>query len=125
MRSCASPTCASAAASSPPAAVCRSISGCTRERRQRKRPRSRGGRGGRRATESAAKAPLARWSRMTSQWPEMLGLLVLVPAVVLAYLLLLRRKKKAAMRYASLSLVRDAMGTGYRLRRHIPPILYL
>jgi len=62
---------------------------------------------------------------MSFQWPEMLGLLVLVPAVALAYLLLLRRKKKSAMRYASLSLVRDAMGAGSRLRRHVPPILYL
>jgi Ca-activated chloride channel family protein len=62
---------------------------------------------------------------MTFQWPEMLGLLALIPAVVLAYLLLLQRKKKTAMRYASLSLVRDAAGTGGRLRRHIPPILYL
>jgi len=65
------------------------------------------------------------WSRMTFQWPEMLGLLVLAPAAVLVYLMLLRRKKKQAMRYASLSLVREAMGTGARLRRHIPPILYL
>jgi len=65
------------------------------------------------------------WSRMTFQWPEMLFVLVLVPFAVLAYLLLLRRKKKAAMRYASLSLVGDAMGAGARLRRHIPPILYL
>ncbi len=62
---------------------------------------------------------------MNFQWPEMLGLLVLVPAVVVAYFLLLRRKKKAALRYASLSLVRDAMGAGQRLRRHVPPILYL
>jgi Ca-activated chloride channel family protein len=44
---------------------------------------------------------------------------------VLAYFILLRRKKKAALRYASLSLVRDAMGAGQRLRRHVPPILYL
>jgi Ca-activated chloride channel family protein len=65
------------------------------------------------------------WSRMTFQWPEMLGLLVIVPAVLLAYLLLLRRKRKAALRYASLSLVRGAVGAGARLRRHIPPILYL
>ena len=62
---------------------------------------------------------------MTFQWPEMLGLLILVPAVVLSYFVLLRRKKKAALRYASLTLVRDAMGAGQRLRRHIPPILFL
>ena len=62
---------------------------------------------------------------MTFQWPEMLFVLVLVPLAVLAYGLLLRRKKKSAMRYASLSIVRDAMGAGARFRRHIPPILYL
>jgi len=62
---------------------------------------------------------------MTFQWPEMLGLLVMVPAIVFAYFVLLRRKKKAAMRYASLTLVRDAMSAGPRLRRHLPPILYL
>ena len=62
---------------------------------------------------------------MTFQWPEMLGLLVIVPAVVFAYFVLLRRRKKAALRYVSLSLVRDAMGAGQRLRRHVPPILYL
>jgi Ca-activated chloride channel family protein len=62
---------------------------------------------------------------MTFQWVEMLGLLAIVPAVVFAYFVLLRRKKKTAMRYASLTLVRDAVNAGSRLRRHIPPILYL
>jgi len=41
------------------------------------------------------------------------------------YVLLLRRKKKAALRYASLSLVREAMGAGQRFRRHVPPLLFL
>ena len=62
---------------------------------------------------------------MTLLWPEMLWLLLLLPAVVAAYLLLLRRKKRAALRYASLSLVRDAMSAGNRLRRHVPPLLFL
>ena len=62
---------------------------------------------------------------MTFQWPEMLGLLIFVPAAVFAYFVLLQRKKKAALRYASLTLVRDAMGAGQRLRRHVPPILFL
>jgi len=65
------------------------------------------------------------WSRLNFQWPELLWFLVLVPAAVLAYLFLLRRKKRAALRYASLSLVRDATGAGAGLRRHLPPILYL
>ena len=62
---------------------------------------------------------------MTFLWPEFLWLLGLVPILVAAYVLILRRKRKAALRYASLAMVRDAMGTGLRLRRHIPPLLFL
>ncbi|NDP43361.1 MAG: VWA domain-containing protein [Aromatoleum sp.] len=62
---------------------------------------------------------------MTYLWPEMLALLVLVPVLVGAYVLLLRRKKKAALRYASLSLIKDALGAGQRFRRHLPPLLFL
>jgi Ca-activated chloride channel family protein len=62
---------------------------------------------------------------MTFLWPEMLWLLTAVPALIAAYLFLLRRKKKTALRYANLSLVKEAMGAGRRLRRHIPPILFL
>jgi Ca-activated chloride channel homolog len=58
-------------------------------------------------------------------WPEMLLLLLIVPALVVAYFFLLRRKKEAAVRYASLSMIKEAMGTGQRLRRHIPPLLFL
>ncbi len=62
---------------------------------------------------------------MTFLWPHLLWLLLLVPAAVGAYLWLLRRKKKTALRYASLSLIRDAMGPGQRFRRHVPPLLFL
>jgi Ca-activated chloride channel homolog len=62
---------------------------------------------------------------MSFAWPEMLWLLLLVPAVAFAYVLLLRRKKKAALRYTSLGLIREALGAGQRLRRHIPPFLFL
>ncbi len=62
---------------------------------------------------------------MTFLWPGMLWLLLLVPAVVGTYVLLLRRKKKAALRYASLVLVKDALSAGQRLRRHVPPVLFL
>ena len=62
---------------------------------------------------------------MTYLWPEMLWLLLVAPALVGAYVLLLRRKKKGVLRYASLSLVRDAIGPGQRIRRHIPPLLFL
>src|ERR1700693_2218412 len=62
---------------------------------------------------------------MTFLWPDMLWLLLAVPALVGVYVLLLRRKKKAALRYASLSVVRDAMRAGQRIRRHVPPFLFL
>jgi len=62
---------------------------------------------------------------MTLLWPEMLWLMLLVPMAVAAYVFLLRRKKKTALRYASLSIVRDAMSAGNRFRRHVPPLLFL
>ncbi|HSB81519.1 MAG TPA: VWA domain-containing protein [Candidatus Methylomirabilis sp.] len=62
---------------------------------------------------------------MTFLWPDLLWLLLLMPALVALYIFLLRRKKKAALRYASLSLVKEAMGAGQRFRRHLPPLLFL
>ncbi len=62
---------------------------------------------------------------MTFLWPGMLWLLMVVPPLVGLYVLLLRRKKKAALRYASLSLLKEAMGAGQRFRRHVPPLLFL
>ena len=62
---------------------------------------------------------------MTFQWPELLWLLLTVPLLVAAYIALLRRKKKAALAYASLSMVKEAMGARQRFRRHIPPLLFL
>jgi len=62
---------------------------------------------------------------MSFLWPEFLWLLLLVPAMVGLYVLALRRKKRLAVRYASLSMVRDALGLGQRVRRHIPPALFL
>ena len=61
---------------------------------------------------------------MTFLWPELLWLLLLLPALVLLYLWLMGRKKKLALRYASLSLVREAMGAP-SFRRHVPPLLML
>jgi Ca-activated chloride channel homolog len=62
---------------------------------------------------------------ITFLWPDFLWLLVLVPLLILGYWLLLRRKKKLAVRYASLAMVRDAIGAGQRFRRHVPPTLFL
>ena len=58
-------------------------------------------------------------------WPSMLWLLLFVPALVGAYVLAQRRRQRYALRYASLSLVREAVGRGPGIRRHIPPALFL
>ena len=58
-------------------------------------------------------------------WPEMLWLLLAAPALAVAYVLALRRRKKAAIRFASLGLIRPAIGASARVRRHIPPVLFL
>ena len=62
---------------------------------------------------------------MTFLWPQFLWLLLLLPLLVAVYVWLLKRKKKLALRYASLSIVREAMGKSQSFRRHIPPLLFL
>jgi Ca-activated chloride channel family protein len=64
-------------------------------------------------------------SPLTFMWPQFLWLLLAVPLLVAAYVWLLRRKKKVMLRYASLSIVKEAMGTTQSIRRHIPPLLFL
>ncbi|MCC6211003.1 MAG: VWA domain-containing protein [Burkholderiales bacterium] len=60
---------------------------------------------------------------MNFLWPEGLWLLALLPLLLAAYAWLLRRKRKAAVRYANLGMIKEAMGAGSRLRRHLPPAL--
>jgi Ca-activated chloride channel family protein len=55
----------------------------------------------------------------------MLWLLLLAPLLVLAYLWAQRRRKRYALRFATLSLVREALGRGPGWRRHVPPALFL
>jgi Ca-activated chloride channel family protein len=56
-------------------------------------------------------------------WPEALWLLALLPLLAVFYVWLLRRKRKAAVRYANLGMIKEAMGVGSRFRRHVPPAL--
>jgi Ca-activated chloride channel family protein len=58
-------------------------------------------------------------------WAELLFLLALVPVLVALYFYILRRQKRAAVRFASVALVREAMGGAMRWRRHLPPALML
>ncbi len=58
---------------------------------------------------------------MTFIWPEMLWGLIALPLLVLLYVWLQRRRKKTTLRYASLGLVREALGKSVAWRRHLPP----
>jgi len=58
-------------------------------------------------------------------WPGFLLLLGLVPLLVAVYIWVLRRRRRYAVRYSSLSLVREALQHQSRLRRHLPFILFL
>lgn len=58
-------------------------------------------------------------------WPQFLWLLLALPLLVLLYWWLQRRRKQTALRYANLSIVREAMGRGPGWRRHVPPLLFL
>ncbi len=62
---------------------------------------------------------------MTFLWPHQLWLLLALPLLVFLYVWLLGRKRKMAVRYASLALVKEAMGKGPGWRRHVPPALFL
>ena len=62
---------------------------------------------------------------MSFLWPTSLFFLVAVPVLLALYVWAQRRRRKYALRYASLSLVKEALGRGPGIRRHIPPALYL
>jgi Ca-activated chloride channel homolog len=57
-------------------------------------------------------------------WPQYLWLMLALPLLPAAYVWLLRRRRKSAVRYSSLGVVRAA-ATGLGWRRHVPPALLL
>ena len=61
---------------------------------------------------------------MTLLWPGFLLLLGLVPLIIGVYIWMLRRRR-VALRYSSLSLVRAALPRYSHLRRHLPFALFL
>jgi len=61
---------------------------------------------------------------MTFQWPEFLWLLAALPLLAALYVYLLRRRKKFAVRYSNLALLKTAMA-GASWRRHVPPAILL
>ena len=62
---------------------------------------------------------------MNFLWQEALWLLLLLPLLVVAYVWLLKRRKKTAVAWSSLAVVKEAMGKQRLWRRHVPPALLL
>lgn len=62
---------------------------------------------------------------MNLLWPGFLYLWILIPILILIYILILRRHKPFAVRYSSLSLVREALPKQSQWRRHLPFALFL
>ena len=58
-------------------------------------------------------------------WPNLLTFLFLIPLLAALYLWVLRRNRRTALRYSSLALIRPALQRQSRLRRYIPPALFL
>jgi Ca-activated chloride channel homolog len=58
-------------------------------------------------------------------WPDLLLLLGLIPLILAIYIWVLRRRCRFAVRYSSLSLVREAIPYSVPLRRHLPFILFI
>jgi Ca-activated chloride channel family protein len=58
-------------------------------------------------------------------WPGFLLLLLLVPALAGLYVWMLRRRRRYAVRFSSLSLVREAIAPHAWWRRHLPFALFL
>lgn len=58
-------------------------------------------------------------------WPGSLLLIGLIPLLIAVYMLMLRRRRRAVVRYSSLSLVRAALPQSSRWRRHVPFALFL
>src|SRR5262249_3942950 len=61
---------------------------------------------------------------MDMLWPGFLILLVLIPILIAVYIWMMRRRR-FAVRYSSLALVRAALPRYSRIRRHLPVALFL
>jgi Ca-activated chloride channel family protein len=62
---------------------------------------------------------------MSFEWPWALFFLIAVPILAGLYIWMQTRRRQYALRYASVSLVQQAVGKGPGIKRHIPAALYL
>jgi Ca-activated chloride channel family protein len=62
---------------------------------------------------------------MSFQWPHLLWLLLVLPALVLAYWWLMKKRRRSTVRLASIAIAKQALGKGPGWRRHVPPLLLL
>lgn len=62
---------------------------------------------------------------MSFLWPGFLYLFLLIPLAIGVYLWILRRRRRFAIRYSSLSLMREAAAKQSWLRKHLPFVLFL
>jgi Ca-activated chloride channel family protein len=62
---------------------------------------------------------------MSFATPTALAALVLVPALLLAYMIVQRRRVKYALRFTNLPLLTNVVDRAPRWRRHVPPLLVL
>lgn len=58
-------------------------------------------------------------------WPGFLSLLGLIPLTIALYVWSQRRRRRVAVRYSSLALIRDVLPRQSRVRRHVPFALFL
>src|SRR5258708_28777445 len=62
---------------------------------------------------------------MTFAWPTALVGLALVPVLIGFYLWMQRQRRRYAVRFTNLALLREVVGRGPGMWRHIPPLLFL
>jgi len=62
---------------------------------------------------------------MTFLFPDMLWLLAVLPLLIGVYVFLLRRRKKLAMTFPHLAVIKQSLDGRAAIRRHIPPSLVL
>ena len=60
---------------------------------------------------------------MSLLWPDLLWALALTPLIAAAYFWLQRRRRRATVRFSSLSLVQEAASAHSWWRRYLPAVL--